>query len=98
MKVTKKVTFIAKEGHIQQLKTLLTSMITPSRNEEGCLLYDIFQLEKDPKKFIVIESWSSEEALEGHKHSKHYQHYKSHYAVHVDDKYSDNLLILGDLF
>ena len=98
MKVTKKVTFIAKEGHEQQLSTLLNAMITPSRNEHGCLLYDIFQYENDPKKFIVIESWADEEALEGHKHSKHYLHYKAHYEVHTADKYSDNLTILGDLF
>jgi quinol monooxygenase YgiN len=98
MKVTKKVTFIAKEGHIKQLSTLLNAMITPSRNEHGCLLYDIFQYESDPKKFIVIESWADEEALEGHKHSKHYLHYKAQYEVHTADKFSDNLNILGDLF
>jgi quinol monooxygenase YgiN len=98
MKITKKVTFIAKEGHEQQLSTLLNAMIIPSRNETGCLLYDIFQYENDPKQFIVIESWADEEALEGHKHSKHYLHYKAHYEVHTADKSSDNLKILGDLF
>lgn len=98
MKVTKIVTFIAKEGHEQQLSTLLNGMITPSRNEEGCLLYDIFQYENEPQKFIVVESWVNEEALEGHKHSKHYLHYKSHYEVHTAGKSSDNLNILGDLF
>jgi quinol monooxygenase YgiN len=98
MKITKKVTFIAKEGHEQQLSTLLNAMIIPSRNETGCLLYDIFQYENDPKKFIVIESWADEEALEGHKHSKHYLHYKEHYEVHTENKSSDNLTILGDLF
>ena len=98
MKITKKVTFIAKEGHEQQLSTLLNAIITPSRNEHGCLLYDIFQYESDPKKFIVIESWADEETLEGHKQSQHYHHYKSNYEVHCDNKSSDNLNILGDLF
>jgi len=98
MKITKIVNFIAKEGHEKQLSTLLNGMISPSRNEQGCLLYDIFQYEQDPKKFIVIESWADEEALEGHKHSKHYLHYKANYEVHTADKYSDNLNILGDLF
>ena len=96
MKVTKKVTFVAKEEYINQLKSLLNTMIIPSRQEEGCLIYDIFQMEHDPKTFIVVESWSSEEALEGHKHSKHYLHYKSSYEKFTDDKFSDNLLVLGD--
>jgi quinol monooxygenase YgiN len=98
MKVTKIVTFIAKEGHEKQLSTLLNDMITPSRNEAGCLLYDIFQYEKETNKFIVVESWADENALEGHKHSEHYLHYKSHYEVHTAEKQSDNLNILGDLF
>jgi quinol monooxygenase YgiN len=98
MKITKKVTFVAKEGHVKQLSTLLNSMIDASRNEQGCLLYDIFQYENNPNKFIVLESWADEEALEGHKHSKHYMHYKAHYEVHTAEKSSDNLNILGDLF
>jgi len=98
MKITKKVTFVAKEGHEKQLSTLLNSMIDASRNEQGCLLYDIFQYENNINKFIVLESWANEEALEGHKHSKHYVHYKAHYEVHTAEKASDNLNILGDLF
>ena len=98
MKITKKVTFIAKEGHEKQLSTLLNSMINASRNEQVCLLYDIFQYESNTNKFIVLESWADEEALQGHKHSKHYLHYKAHYEVHTVDKSSDNLNILGDLF
>ena len=98
MKVTKKVTFIAKEGHAKQLYALLNTMIAASRNEEGCLLYDIFQYEHDLNRFIVLESWANEEALEGHKHSKHYLDYKKHYEVHTAEKSSDNLNIVGDLF
>lgn len=56
MTITKKVTFIAKNEHIAQLKHLLTDMVDASRREVGCLKYDIFQLEDNLKKFIVIES------------------------------------------
>ena len=96
MVLTKKVTFIAKEGHESKLKTLLESMVEPSRLEDGCLHYSIYQYEKEPTKFIVIETWENEEALEGHKHSKHYLHYKKHYEVHTDNKYSDELLTVGE--
>jgi quinol monooxygenase YgiN len=94
MKITKKVTFIAKDDHVAQLKHLLITMVDASRKEVGCLKYDIFQIEKNPKKFIVIESWENEDALEGHKNSEHYKHYKAHYEPFTADKYSDELNIL----
>ena len=96
MNITKKVTFIAKEGHTPQLKTLLESMVTASRQEEGCLHYSIYQFEKEMARFVVVETWENEEALNGHKHSKHYIHYKSNYEVHVKDKSSDELLPIGE--
>jgi quinol monooxygenase YgiN len=98
MQITKKVTFIAKEGHTKQLHTLLEAMVIPSRQEEGCLKYNIYQIESDPKRFIVIEAWEDEDALEGHKNSKHYKHYKSNYEVHTADKFSENLIIVGEAF
>ena len=98
MNITKKVTFIAKEGHTNQLKTLLESMVLPSRAEQGCLKYNIYQIENEPTRFIVIEAWEDEEALEGHKNSKHYKHYKSNYEVHTADKFSENLIIVGEAF
>ena len=98
MNITKKVTFIAKEDHIEQLKGLLESMVTPSRASKGCLKYNIYQIESEPTRFIVIEAWENEDALNGHKNSKHYKHYKSNYEVHTADKFSENLLIVGEAF
>lgn len=96
MQITKKVTFIAKDDHIQQLKSMLEAMVLPSRQEVGCLKYNIYQIESEPKRFIVIEAWENEDALEGHKQSKHYKHYKSHYEVHVDEKFTEHLIIIGE--
>jgi len=62
------------------------------------LKYNIYQIESEPKKFIVIEAWEDENALDGHKASKHYKHYKSNYEVHTADKFSENLLIVGEAF
>jgi len=96
MQITKKVTFIAKGDHIEQLKKMLEAMVLPSRQEEGCLKYNIYQIESAPERFIVIEAWENEDALEGHKNSKHYKHYKAHYEVHTEEKFSENLIILGE--
>ena len=43
MTITKRVTFIAKEGSEAKMKELLTAMVEPSKVEDGCILYDIFQ-------------------------------------------------------
>ncbi len=95
MTVTKKVVFVAKDGCIDELKTLLGTMIQASRVEDGCLLYNIYQMKEKPNTFVVVEAWENEEALEGHKKSEHYLLYKSKYEQFTADKYSDNLISLG---
>jgi len=95
MTITKRVTFIAKEGSEETMKALLTAMVAPSKIEDGCIFYDIFQYENNPRKFMAVESWRDEEALDGHKASAHYALYKSSYEPFCDKKYSDELEILG---
>ncbi len=94
MKITKKVTFFAKESKIRELKNLLETMITASKNEFWCLLYDIFWSQENKQKFIVIESWESEETLKLHQNSKHYKFYKKNYEEFCENKNSE---ILEDL-
>ncbi len=91
MPITKTVIFIAKKNSIDELKQLLTDMVKPSQDEDGCLLYHIYQTNQEPTKFVVIESWKDEAALDGHKNSQHYKFYKSHFEPFTADKYSDEL-------
>lgn len=91
MIITKQVTFIAKDDGIEKMKELLRTMVEASKAEDGCLLYDIFQLKNEPKKFIVIESWRDEAALDGHKASAHYAYYKSNFEPYCEEKFSDDL-------
>lgn len=95
MTITKRVTFIAKEGSEAKMKELLTAMVVPSKAEDGCILYDIFQYENNPRKFMAVETWRDEKALDGHKASAHYKIYKTSYEPFCDKKYSDELEVLG---
>jgi len=95
MSITKQVIFVAKEEYIEELKALLGTMVEPSRHSKGCLLYHIYQREDKPTTFVVIESWENEAALDGHKHSAHYRHYKTHFEQYTAEKYSYNLISLG---
>jgi len=95
MTITKRVTFIAKEGSEAKMKELLSAMVVPSKAEEGCMFYEIFQYENNRRKFMAVETWENEAALDGHKASAHYALYKSSYEPYCEDKYSDELEVLG---
>ncbi len=95
MTITKRVTFIAKEGSEAKMKELLSAMVVPSNASAGCIFYDIFQYENNPGKFMAVESWRDEAALNGHKASAHYAVYKSSYEPYCEHKYSDELEVLG---
>lgn len=94
MIITKNVIFVAKDGHINDLKRLLTAMVKPSQQEEGCLLYEIYQKKEQENTFVVIETWADEAALDGHKQSAHYAHYKANFEPFCAEKYSDELISL----
>ena len=95
MSITKSVTFIAKEGCQEKMKALLSAMVEPSKAEAGCIFYEIFQYENEPHRFMAVETWADEAALDGHKASAHYKVYKSSYEPFCDDKYTDELEVLG---
>jgi len=95
MTITKRVTFIAKEGAEDKMKALLSAMVIPSKAEQGCIFYEIFQYENNRRKFMAVETWANEAALDGHKASAHYAVYKSSYEPYCEKKYSDELEVLG---
>ena len=95
MSITKRVTFIAKEGCEEQLKALLSAMVIPSKQEVGAIFYEIFQYENNKRKFMAVETWENEAALDGHKASAHYAIYKGSYEPYCEAKYTDELEVLG---
>lgn len=95
MTITKRVTFIAKPDGIDKMKELLSAMVAPSKAEDGCLFYEIVQYKDKPEKFMAVETWRDEAALDGHKASAHYAVYKSSYEPYCAEKYTDELEVLG---
>jgi len=95
MTITKRVTFIAKDGCEEKMKALLSAMVKPSKVEDGCMFYEIVQYENNRKKFMAVETWRDEKALDGHKTSAHYKIYKSSYEPYCAHKYTDELEVLS---
>lgn len=63
----------AKPGAEAALRAVLEGFVAPTRAEEGCLRYDLFEDLKNPGKYTFIEEWTSEEALAKHGQSAHIQ-------------------------
>ncbi|MEC8917513.1 MAG: putative quinol monooxygenase [Pseudomonadota bacterium] len=66
-------TSVAKEGKEKRYRESLLSLISPSRKEKGCLLYDLHQDQDNPAHFIFYEIWDSQESLNVHAASEHLQ-------------------------
>ena len=65
--------FEAKPGKEEQLRQDLVAMIAPSRQDEGCLTYDILQSREDPKILFTYENWTGKPALDKHMQTPHFQ-------------------------
>ncbi|HSN59282.1 MAG TPA: putative quinol monooxygenase [Clostridiaceae bacterium] len=63
---------IVKEGQVDCFINIFTDLTGPSRAEKGCLSYELFQDQKDPRVFAIIEEWADQEALDMHKKEEHF--------------------------
>ena len=52
--------------HRERVKQLLLELVEPARNENGCLYYDLYQDANAPDTFILLDGWTSKEALAMH--------------------------------
>ena len=61
----------AREGKSDELKSLLRKLVTPTRSEQGCRYYELFESNL-PGVFYFNELWNSQEDLEAHARSSHF--------------------------
>jgi quinol monooxygenase YgiN len=63
----------AKPGQEESLAEALRELSGPSRAEAGCVQYDVCRMKDDPTKLVVVEEWASQEALDAHMATPHFQ-------------------------
>ncbi len=56
----------AKADKIEETKEMLLGLIGPTRQEAGCINYDLHVHQEDPSLFVFYENWTSKEALDKH--------------------------------
>ena len=71
--VTVVATFQARPGQEAELKKALIGLVAPTRQETGCINYDLHQLPEDPAKFLFHENWATKAHLDAHLQNAHIQ-------------------------
>lgn len=83
--------FVAKPGKEAELEALLQTLVEPTRQEPGCLQYDLHVDIKEPRRFVFIERWESQEALAGHGQTAHIAHFRANASELVESREVDFL-------
>ncbi len=61
----------AKPGGEAIVEEALKTLVVASRDDRGCLSYDLFASDSTPGTFVTIERWQSQEDLDAHMASSH---------------------------
>jgi quinol monooxygenase YgiN len=56
----------AKEGKEDVVREAMGSLMGPSRQDKGCLRYDLYEVQSAPGTFVNIETWASQEDINAH--------------------------------
>jgi quinol monooxygenase YgiN len=62
---------VAREGKAGELKELLSGLVKPTRAEDGCKFYELYESNIEGL-FYFDELWQSQEHLDAHAASKHF--------------------------
>jgi quinol monooxygenase YgiN len=63
----------ARPGKVNELLSVLSSLVEPTCKEPGCLKYELLQNNEDPTDFTLIEEWQNNAALETHFATEHFK-------------------------
>jgi len=63
----------AKPQSIENVRSALLGILEPTRKEDGCLKYKLFENIADHCQFTLIGAWENEDSFEDHLQSDHYR-------------------------
>jgi quinol monooxygenase YgiN len=62
---------VALPEKVDEVKSILLALIEPTRQEKGCIAYELLQNQSDPTDFTFVEEWESQKLLNEHLNSAH---------------------------
>lgn len=64
---------VALPDKVEELKAVLLELIEPTRQEAGCIQYELLHNVSEPTDFTFVETWKSDKDLDIHLTSVHIQ-------------------------
>ncbi len=65
-------TITVKESSVEQMQPIFKAVIAGTRSEEGNVNYVLHQDVKKSNKYVMVETWKSQEAIDAHNASDHF--------------------------
>jgi quinol monooxygenase YgiN len=65
---------VANTDSVDQVRSILSGIVEPTREESGCISYELLQNRSDPTDFTYVEEWSDEAAMDAHLATEHIKH------------------------
>lgn len=61
------------EENARKFKEAATELVAFSLRDKGCISYDLYQSKTNDDRYMIIETWETEEALKAHSESEHFR-------------------------
>ena len=87
--------FRPKKGQEESLDTLLRWMAEHTRQEPGCLQYDVFRVDGDAVSYHLFERYQDGDALDAHRAADYYKRYRADVTDLLDRPI--DVLVLGEV-
>jgi quinol monooxygenase YgiN len=82
---------VARKGKEEELRALLQGMLVPTRAEQGCKSYELYESDSTGR-FYFDETWESEAALDKHIATLHFKHLEQAIGELVEEPFEVNIL------
>jgi len=64
--------YLVTAGHEATVAPLLEENAEASRAEPGCLEFSVYQATGDPRRFLLYERYTGEDAFQAHRRTEHF--------------------------
>lgn len=65
-----------KPENVKTILPIFQAVVEGSQQEDGCIYYNLHQDINDSTKFIMLEEWKSQAAIDFHNNTEHYKTFK----------------------
>lgn len=76
-------TIVAKPDSVDEVRAGLSTLAAASRDEAGCVSYELYESAAAPGTFVTVEAWTDQAALQAHMQTPHLQAALATFGTHL---------------